>query len=216
MIKQYTKGKAVKLSANFKSTEFDCHGEGCCNSTAIDTELVDILQKIRSRFGKAVKINSGYRCKTHNKSVGGALKSNHLTGTAADIAVSGISPTEVAAFAESIGVMGIGLYTWGCHIDTRNEKAFWYSDKQEYRSTFGGAPTVNLPILKNGSKGDAVKTLQVLLNAKGYKGKNGKTLTVDGIFGANCDYAVENFRKDVKLTAAKIVDGDMWKKVLGV
>ena len=34
MIKQYEKGKAVKLSANFKSTEFDCHGKGCCNPGA--------------------------------------------------------------------------------------------------------------------------------------------------------------------------------------
>ena len=26
----YTKGQAVQLSAKFKSTEFDCHGKGCC------------------------------------------------------------------------------------------------------------------------------------------------------------------------------------------
>ena len=76
--------------------------------------------------------------------------------------------------------------------------------------------TVKLPILKNGSKGDAVRTLQTLLNAKGYKGKNGKALTVDGIFGTNCGYAVESFRKAIKLTAGKTVDSDAWKRLLGV
>ena len=35
-IKTYKKGSATRLSTNFKSTEFDCHGNGCCSSTKID------------------------------------------------------------------------------------------------------------------------------------------------------------------------------------
>jgi hypothetical protein len=30
-IKTFVKDKPTILSANFKSTEFDCHGENCCN-----------------------------------------------------------------------------------------------------------------------------------------------------------------------------------------
>jgi hypothetical protein len=28
---RYSKGVATELSKNFESTEFDCHGKGCCN-----------------------------------------------------------------------------------------------------------------------------------------------------------------------------------------
>ena len=58
-IKTYKKGTAVTLSTNFKSTEFDCHGSGCCSSTKVDEKLVEYLQKIRDHFGKSVNINSG-------------------------------------------------------------------------------------------------------------------------------------------------------------
>jgi len=40
MLKTYKKGLAVILSDNFKSTEFDCHGAGCCSTTIIDDDLV--------------------------------------------------------------------------------------------------------------------------------------------------------------------------------
>jgi hypothetical protein len=33
---KYSKGQGVQLSKNFKSTEFDCHGKGCCTETLID------------------------------------------------------------------------------------------------------------------------------------------------------------------------------------
>lgn len=39
----YVKGKSTQLSKNFKSTEFDCHGSGCCSETLIDEKLVDYL-----------------------------------------------------------------------------------------------------------------------------------------------------------------------------
>lgn len=142
-INTYTKGKAVKLSDNFKSTEFDCHGSGCCSTTLIDSQLVNYLQKIRNHFGKSVTINSAYRCETHNKKIGGGSNSYHKKGQAADIKVSGVTPAEVAKYAESIGILGIGLYEtntdgYFVHIDTRTKKAFWYGQKQVSRTTFGG------------------------------------------------------------------------------
>lgn len=143
-IKTYTKGKSVKLSNNFTSKEFDCKGSGCCSSTKVDTKLVEYLQNIREHFGKAVTITSGYRCPTHNKSVNGATSSKHAKGEAADITVKGIAPREVAKYAESIGIKGIGLYEtdadgYFVHIDTRTYKSFWYGQAQAYRTTFGGA-----------------------------------------------------------------------------
>ena len=48
--------------------------------------------------------------------------------------VEGIHPSEVAKFAESIGILGIGLYEtnsdgYFVHIDTRTTKSFWYGQK---------------------------------------------------------------------------------------
>lgn len=134
---KYTKGVAVKLSANFTSDEFDCNGKGCCSETLVDAKLVEYLQKIRDHFGVAVTINSGYRCEKHNAAVGGASKSKHKYGQAADIVVKGVAPLKVAQYAESLGILGIGQYPNFVHIDTRTTKFYWYGSNEEARSTFG-------------------------------------------------------------------------------
>lgn len=119
------KGKSVQLSKNFESTEFDCHCKSSCSTTIIDEQLITYLQKIRDHFGKPVTINSAYRCKEHNKSVGGANSSKHLYGQAADIKIAGVAPLRIAQYAEFIGIKGIGRYTNFIHIDTRKDKYFW-------------------------------------------------------------------------------------------
>ena len=142
-IKTYKKDVATKLSKNFNSKEFDCHGKGCCSETQVDEQLVEYVQKIRDHFGKPVNISSGYRCAKHNKSAGGATASRHIKGQAADIYIEDVAPAEIAKFAESIGIKGIGLYEtkddgFFVHVDTRETKYFWYGQAQKRRETFGG------------------------------------------------------------------------------
>ena len=60
-----------------------------------------------------------------------------------------------------------------------------------------------------------VKTVQRLLNALGYKGKDGKALTVDGDFGTNTDYAVKAFQTKNKATADGVVGPVTWKLLTG-
>lgn len=156
-VKTYKKGSTTKLSNNFNISEFACHGNGCCTTVMIDDQLVVYLQKIRDHFGKPITITSGYRCPTHNRSVNGATSSRHAKGQAADIVVQGVAPAKVAAYAESIGVKGIGLYETDrdghfVHIDTRTTKSFWYGQGQAYRSTFGGSAIINTTVEKNDSK----------------------------------------------------------------
>ena len=149
MIK-FEKGRSDKIAKNFQYKEFDCHGQGCCSTTIIDEKLVEYIQQIRDHFGKPVTITSSYRCEVHNRRVGGATKSYHMRGQAADIVVQGVSSREVAKYAESIGILGIGLYEtskdgYFTHIDTRTTKSFWYSQSGQPRTTFGGTPTTSTP-----------------------------------------------------------------------
>ena len=121
----YKKGVSIQLSKNFKSTEFDCKCGKGCNITLIDSKLVTQLQKIRNHFNKPVVINSGFRCASHNRRVGGASSSQHLYGRAADIVVKGVKPSIVADYCETLGFGGIGRYSTFTHVDTRGKKARW-------------------------------------------------------------------------------------------
>ena len=140
---------------------------------------MEYLQKIRDHFGKPIIISSGYRCERHNRSVGGATASKHKQGMAADIMIAGVSPSEVAKYAESIGVKGIGLYEtakdgYFVHIDTRVTKSFWYGQDQKYRSTFGGAAVSSV----------SVKQWQKAAMADGFKFPR---YGADGAWGAECE-----------------------------
>jgi zinc D-Ala-D-Ala carboxypeptidase len=46
---------------------------------------VKCLQPLRNKYGRAIHVNSGYRCKRLNEAVGGSKTSDHMKGMAADI-----------------------------------------------------------------------------------------------------------------------------------
>ncbi len=48
------------------------------------------LEKLRTYFGKPINITSWLRVPSHNKRIGGASKSMHLTGVAVDFNVKGV------------------------------------------------------------------------------------------------------------------------------
>lgn len=50
----------------------------------------NVLEKIRIHFGRPVVVNSGYRGPKLNRTIGGAKKSQHLAGQAADIEIPGV------------------------------------------------------------------------------------------------------------------------------
>lgn len=120
-----TKHGFQQLSENFQVREFACKDRS--DVIFVAPELVTILQKIRTRFGKPVTINSAYRTPTYNKKVGGATFSQHCHGTAADIRVAGVSPRQVAAYVETLmpDKGGIGIYSNFTHIDVREVKSRW-------------------------------------------------------------------------------------------
>lgn len=54
-----------------------------------------VLEPVREKFGKPVQINSGFRSFELNQAIGGAAKSQHLSGEAADIEIVGVSNREI-------------------------------------------------------------------------------------------------------------------------
>ena len=103
----------------------------------------------------------------------------------------------VTAFqkANSLGVDGIvGKLTWAKLYDA---------------TPVNVTPVTTQPMLCTGSRGDAVRKLQELLNAKGYTCGN-----VDGIFGSKTKAAVLAFQKANGLGADGIVGPLTWGKLV--
>lgn len=127
---------AKKLSEHFSEDEFWCRGQdqGTCNcghSLKIDPRLIELLEELRDiTGGEPLTINSGYRCAAHNAAVGGASRSQHTMGTAADIACPNhLTMPEFLWYVEQLPFDGIGYYyrdagkgAWAgwIHTDTRN------------------------------------------------------------------------------------------------
>jgi uncharacterized protein YcbK (DUF882 family) len=111
------------VSKNFEVKEFKCKD----GTDIIITDVLFVqkyLQKIRDHFGVPVTINSAYRTVSYNKKVGGATNSYHVKGQAYDIVVKGHTPSEVAQYAQELGINGIIQYNTFVHIDSRTTR-YW-------------------------------------------------------------------------------------------
>lgn len=71
--------------------------------------------------------------------------------------------------------------------------------ESEPKADLIGKCTIDLKTFGLGASDAQIKNVQMLLNAKGYKGKNGKPLTIDGTLGENTAYAVAAFQRVKKL-----------------
>lgn len=85
-------------SSHFALKEFKCGCRGrYCNGYPagnMSTKLLNILEALRSYYGKPITITSGQRCRKYNSSLSGsASNSAHLYGRAADIYIPGICDT---------------------------------------------------------------------------------------------------------------------------
>ena len=115
----------------FKRAEFRCPC-GRCGGFPVEPQesIARTVDEIRYRLGIPISIvdggGSGVRCAAHNAEVGGVANSQHLYGLAADLH-SAASPAQMLAVAEDVmgHTGGIGLYSWGIHVDKRSGYARW-------------------------------------------------------------------------------------------
>lgn len=113
------------LSTHFNRHEFTCR---CgCGFDDISPDLITLLEEIRQAYSLPVIINCGCRCASHNAKVGGAVKSQHLIGFAADIVIRGISPARVYQWIDEHypQQLGLGSYDSFVHVDVRQHCARW-------------------------------------------------------------------------------------------
>lgn len=123
----------MKLTNNFSLSEFDCKDGSKMPPEVFNNILLLVkeLQTLRDFIGKPITINSGYRSPEYNNKIGGASRSQHLLGKAADIRVEGVSPRELRGVIEELikdgrlSFKGIGAYSNFTHVDIRSKKARW-------------------------------------------------------------------------------------------
>lgn len=106
------------LSPHFSRAEFAC--KDGCGFGQPHPELVNRLEALRRALGgKPLRILSGLRCPPHNRAVGGASRSRHQSGEAADLVTGQVKERQ----ARSAGFTGIGLKDgWVVHVDVRRTR----------------------------------------------------------------------------------------------
>lgn len=97
-----------------------------CDGGVLRSETADLFERIRRRCSDhagqdcPLLVHSAVRCPVHNRHVGGAEDSRHLSGQALDLRCPpDISLPEFWSICEDeVGLGGFGAYSWGAHVDT--------------------------------------------------------------------------------------------------
>jgi zinc D-Ala-D-Ala carboxypeptidase len=91
----------------------------CEGELMIDPTAMDRLQKLRTRLGKPLIINSAYRSEAHNRRVKGAKNSQHRLAKAFDVRMDNHNPHTFERAARECGFTGFGHYPKSgfMHID---------------------------------------------------------------------------------------------------
>lgn len=122
-----------RISEHFLRSEFACYDN--CGFDVVDKELNEVLEDLRWYFNSPVNITrkGGCRCTQANSDAGGAKRSQHLYGKAADIYVSGIVPEKIYRYLDNKynNKYGMGNAKTFTHIDVREDKKRWSYKKKK-------------------------------------------------------------------------------------
>lgn len=162
-----------------------------------DKRTIQAFNKLRKLYGSPIRVGYGFKRIGEG---GHANMSQHYAGVALDIAQN-----MGDAARDKIRQIAVNnkLYTYvepksltptWVHVDTRNRTP--------------ACSTGGYPLVKYGSKGVYVATLQDALNFLGYNAG-----TIDGIFGNNTKNAVIRFQRANNLTQDGIVGCNTWRKL---
>ena len=120
----------------FQPREFRCKDGTEYPASMVDAVLAPfvegVLDPIREEFGAPLVVTSGYRTRSWNHIIGGAARSRHMAGDAADIAPAMATRDRVKALRNVVYDMeragrlpalgGFGAYVGWIHVDARPRK----------------------------------------------------------------------------------------------
>lgn len=116
---------ATKLSEHFTVDECRCKH---CGKNWTEQRLIDLAEQVRAFLGGyPMIVHCVCRCRDHNRAVGGSPNSQHMYGRAMDFHINQLTPWTIytrlldgARRGQLPDLHGLGVYSWGIHIDSRN------------------------------------------------------------------------------------------------
>ena len=99
---------------HFSPQEVACHGTG---KLRINPKLLTCLELLRILLNRPIVCNSVYRSPYHNAKLGGAIFSQHLLASAADLSTNGQDRQIMLNLAQEVGFTGFGYYHTFLHVD---------------------------------------------------------------------------------------------------
>ncbi len=112
----------------FTYTEFDSPDE-VGSGKKMHPDILEMLDEVRDKFDKPIRITSGYRTKKYNESLSArgykaSPNSSHLKGLAVDIACSSsVDRYHLINCLLDVGFKRIGIANTFIHVDIDDEKA---------------------------------------------------------------------------------------------
>ena len=120
----------MRLTKNFELEEFACKDGTAVPKRYYDNckELAENLQVLRDSLGVPLEVLSGFRTVKHNKKIGGAPASFHLTASAVDLKASTIPTYKI--YMRILKLMaegkmkkgGLKCYPTWIHYDIRGKE----------------------------------------------------------------------------------------------
>ena len=110
----------------FKPEEVACKGTG---KLSINDGFIGKLDLLRSHLGIPLSLSSVFRSPYYNAKVGGAPRSMHLFGLAADIQIVGKDKNLILELANDLKFTGFGYYRTFLHVDLGRKREWgkWYA-----------------------------------------------------------------------------------------
>ena len=107
----------------FKLSEFDSPDEPGSGSK-MSPVLLGMLDAARKHYGKAIKVNSGFRTVNHNIKIGGVKSSSHLKGLAVDVSIDGsVNRFAMYEALRKVGFKRLGVAKTFIHADIDPNKS---------------------------------------------------------------------------------------------
>jgi hypothetical protein len=192
------------------------------------------IRKMHNGIDLVGRSTSGGSCTDYVKAhTGGTVAAVGYSSSAGNYVQIQVSPSTVMVYyhlknrstlktgarvkkGDVVGYMGSTGTSTGAHLHWGIKRAGVWIDPAPYLdkdyTEEKEVCTVELPVLKKGAKGDAVKALQTLLIGYGYNcGKKG----VDGSLGDATDKALRKYQGDHKLTVDGSCGPKTWTSLLG-